>query len=43
MASDGAMEDDTNGNDEALTSHDEMELTDIDDYVISRDSDNDSY
>ena len=41
MASDVAREDDTNGNEE-LTSDDDMELSDIDEYVISSDSD-DSY
>ena len=39
LASDIVMEDDTNANDKELTSHDEMELSDIDEYVISSDSD----
>ena len=43
VASDVSMEDDTYGNDEELTSDDEMELRDTDGYVISIDSDDDSY
>ena len=43
VARDVAMEDETNGNDEARTSDDEMELSDIDEYVISSDTDDDSY
>ena len=39
VASDVAMEDDTDGNDEELTSDDKMELSYIDEYVISSDSD----
>ena len=39
VASDIVMENDSNANDKELTLEDDMELSDIDEYVISSDSD----
>ena len=43
VAADVASEDDTTENDEDVTSDDDIELSDIDEYVMSSDSDDDSY